>query len=96
MSDEWTPYHELRKRTDPPPYGQGLDDEPARQPDQNDHVLCECGAYRVVCGHDPVFSEPARQPDQRLAEQQIASLNAHIADLQAELAAREQRITEAH
>jgi hypothetical protein len=24
--EEWTEYHEFRKRTDPPPYGLGLDD----------------------------------------------------------------------
>ena len=26
-TDEWTAYHEFRKRTDPPPWGSGLDDE---------------------------------------------------------------------
>jgi hypothetical protein len=33
LGDEWSPYHEFRKRTDPPPYGLGLDDEES---------LCTC------------------------------------------------------
>jgi len=27
MSDEWSNYHEFRKRTDPPPWGSGLPDK---------------------------------------------------------------------
>lgn len=30
--EEWSEYHEFRKRTDPPPYGDGLDDDPASEP----------------------------------------------------------------
>lgn len=39
MSDDWTPYHEYRKATDPPPYGQGLDD------------LCRTDYERLYYGH---------------------------------------------